>query len=69
MASKRQSKTIQFQAVMAVIDVIIMAPQIFDPYMSAEAAASVVLILTAVHKGGSVYLRTITTTALTKRTG
>jgi len=64
MKTKLQSKTIRFQIAMAMLDVVVMAPQVFSPYMSAETAATVVLALTAIHKGGSVYLRTITSSAL-----
>ena len=59
------SKTIQFQIVMGMIDALVLGIQILAPIMDATEFAIIFFILSVIHKSGSSYLRLITSTAIT----
>lgn len=60
MKRRFSSKTIIFNAVMGVIDAVLLSAQIIQPYLDAQQFAAAVFVLSAIHKSGIHYLRLIT---------
>lgn len=60
MKSKAESRTIKFNIAMAVIGSIHTSIALLQPILTLEQFAVVSLLLGAIHAGGGVYLRTIT---------
>ena len=61
------SKTINFNILMAMITSINGSIQLMQPLLTSEQFAIVSLVIGAVHAAGGVYLRTITTQALSEK--
>ena len=62
-----KSKTIIFNILMAGIEFLHGSVQLFSPVVSAETFAIISLVLGTIHGMGGVYLRTITTQALSEK--
>lgn len=60
MKSPFESKTIKFNILMGAIDAIIINIQLLESFLTDKQFAVLFLVLSAIHKGGSVYLRFIT---------
>jgi len=62
-----KSKTIDFNLAMGMVEAIHGSLQLFQPVMTVEQFAAFSLIIGMVHAIGGVYLRTITTKALSEK--
>lgn len=60
MKPKTKSRTILFHVAMAAVESIHASIAILQPILTMEQFAAVSLIIGAIHSGGGVYLRTIT---------
>ena len=62
--SPLQSKTLQFQIIMGMVDALVVGLQVMQPFMDPQQFAAVVLVLAVLNKGGNTYLRFLTNSAI-----
>lgn len=66
MKTALQSKTIKFQIILGFVDAVVGGFQMFAPFLDPMQFAVLFVMLSAIHKGGSTYLRYITSTAIAR---
>jgi hypothetical protein len=64
MKTPMQSKTIKFNILMGFIDAIVINAQLLEQLMTDKQFAVLFLVLSAIHKGGNVYLRFLTSESI-----